>query len=124
VADALSYKQVDVVVAALSWVETDFLDKIRELSKNDTAYLKLAGLVKQGVVCRYWLEDDLLYAKGHRLYLSGGPVRRELLRESHDSQWAGHPARERMLALMSRSYYWPRMRDDVEQYVKTCLVCQ
>jgi hypothetical protein len=32
------------------------------------------------------LEDDLLYAKGHRLYVSAGPIRRELLRESHDSQ--------------------------------------
>ena len=29
-----------------------------------------------------------------------------------------------MVALLSRSYYWPKMRDDVEMYVKTCLVCQ
>jgi hypothetical protein len=29
-----------------------------------------------------------------------------------------------MFALMSRSYYWPHMRDDVELYVKTCLVGQ
>jgi hypothetical protein len=29
-----------------------------------------------------------------------------------------------MFALMSRSYYWPQMRDDVELCVKTCLVCQ
>jgi len=48
--DALSRKQVDVVVAALSWVETDFLDRIRELSKNDTTYLKLADLMKECVV--------------------------------------------------------------------------
>jgi len=64
VADALSRKQVDVVLVDL----------------------KLADLVKEGVVRRYWLEDDLLYAKGHRLYVSAGPIRRELLRESHDSQ--------------------------------------
>jgi hypothetical protein len=124
VANVLSRKQVDVVVAKLSRVEIDFLDRIRELSKNDTAYLKLADLVKEGVVRRYWLEDDLLYAKVRQLYVPAGPIRRELLRESHDSQWARHPGRERMFALMSRSYYWPHMRDDVELYVNTCLVCR
>jgi len=30
----------------------------------------------------------------------------------------------RTLALAEENYYWPRMRDDVEAYVKTCLVCQ
>jgi hypothetical protein len=65
----------------------------------------MADLVKQGVVRRYWLEDGVLYAKGHRLYVPAGSIRCELLRESHDSQWAEHPGGERMLALMSRSYY-------------------
>lgn len=29
-----------------------------------------------------------------------------------------------MLTLLSRSYYWPKMEDDLEACVKTCLVCQ
>ena len=29
-----------------------------------------------------------------------------------------------MYALLSRSYYWPKMGLDIELYVKTCLVCQ
>ena len=28
------------------------------------------------------------------------------------------------VALVERDYYWERIRQDVEQYVKTCLVCQ
>ncbi|XP_055835195.1 uncharacterized protein LOC129903678 [Solanum dulcamara] len=31
---------------------------------------------------------------------------------------------EWMLALLSREYFWPNMEDDMEEYVKTCLVCQ
>lgn len=27
-------------------------------------------------------------------------------------------------ALQKRGYYWPGMRDDVAEYVETCLVCQ
>ena len=31
---------------------------------------------------------------------------------------------QRMVILLSRSYYWPKMYEDVEAYVNTCLVCQ
>ncbi|KAK4384076.1 RNA-directed DNA polymerase [Sesamum angolense] len=49
---------------------------------------------------------------------------RRLFREIHDPQWAGHPGIDRMVALLARRYYWPRMEEDVEAYVRTCLVCQ
>ena len=53
-----------------------------------------------------------------------GGLRKELLRETHDAKWAGHPGEERTLALLVRSYYWPKMGEDVQAYVKSCLVCQ
>jgi len=53
-----------------------------------------------------------------------GNLRRELLKECHDFQWAGHPGVHHTLALTEENYYWPRMRNDVEAYVKTCFVCQ
>ena len=46
------------------------------------------------------------------------------MKEAHDSAWAGHPGVERMLALLSRVYFWTKMEDDIEAYVKTCHVCQ
>ncbi|KAE8712759.1 hypothetical protein F3Y22_tig00110229pilonHSYRG00017 [Hibiscus syriacus] len=42
----------------------------------------------------------------------------------HDSQWVGHPGMNQTLALLAEHYYWLHMGDDVEAYVKTCLVCQ
>ncbi|KAL5835307.1 hypothetical protein ACOSQ3_014874 [Xanthoceras sorbifolium] len=50
--------------------------------------------------------------------------KQELLKETYNPQWAGHPGVERMVTLLSRSYYWPKMYEDVEAYVKTYLVCQ
>ncbi|KAK4384545.1 hypothetical protein Sango_3049900 [Sesamum angolense] len=55
---------------------------------------------------------------------ANGTLRRRLFREIHDPQWAGHPGIDRMVALLARRYYWPRMEEDVEAYVRTCLVCQ
>ena len=46
------------------------------------------------------------------------------MKEAHDSTSAGHPSVKRMLALLSRVYFWPKMEDDIDAYVNTCYVCQ
>ncbi|KAG8366490.1 hypothetical protein BUALT_Bualt17G0085400 [Buddleja alternifolia] len=124
VADALSRKAVEEYVAALTLIESDFLERIRESSQNDAGYLKLVEQVGVGHIRKYWLNDGLSYAKDGRAYMPSGPLRRQLLRETHDPQWVGHPGIDRMLALLSHRYYWPKMEYDVEAYVRTCLMCQ
>ena len=106
VADALSRKTVEAYVAALTIVVTDFLDKIRQQAETDTSYYQFREKIKQGLVRRYWVEEDLIYARGGKLYVpSRGDLRRILLRDTHDSQWAGHPGVERMMVLLERSYF-------------------
>ena len=80
--------------------------------------------VKDGSVRRYWLENGLLFTVGRRLYVPAGKLRKELLQSVHDAPWAGHPGRERTQALLERSYFWPKLRQEVEAYVKSCHVCQ
>lgn len=52
---------------------------------RDATYKKLIQQVKEGIVRRYWLEDELLVTKGGKWFIpSVGGLRRELLRETHD----------------------------------------
>ena len=111
-------------ITALLEVIFDFNEKIKQAAEQDAAYGKLKQQVKEGVIRRYWLEGDLLVAKRGRWYVPAGGLRKELLRETHDAKWAGHPGEERTLALLARSYYWLKMGEDVQAYVKSCLVCQ
>jgi hypothetical protein len=46
------------------------------------------------------------------------------MKECHNSPWVGHPRQRRTLALLERGYFWERMRQDVDEYVHTCIVCQ
>ncbi|XP_061956833.1 uncharacterized protein LOC133678522 [Populus nigra] len=124
VADALSRCEVLANLIAMDHVESDMLDRLRQAAVEDAAYVKLVDLVREGTVRRYWLDNGLLYAKGGRIYVPSGKLRKHLLAETHDPQWVGHPGRELMLALLAETYYWPKMEFDVELYVKTCLVCQ
>ena len=122
VADALSRK---AIFASLSQVTSPLLGRIKEGLAQETLAKTIISMVQEGKTRRFWLDDGLLYTKGNRLYVpKWDNLRRELMKECHDSLWAGHPGIRRTLALLKATYYWPQMRDDVEGYVRTCLVCQ
>ncbi|GKC60587.1 transposon Tf2-2 polyprotein, partial [Tanacetum coccineum] len=122
VADALSRKSK---LSTISQPQANLLDQVKEGLDHDRAATNLAQLAKVGKTRRFWLKDGLLYTVGNRVYVPKWKnLRREILKECHDPLWAGHPGMTRTLALLQRHYYWPNMQDDVEAYVKTCLVCQ
>lgn len=122
VADALSRK---AEFSSISSMESNLLERIREGMSHDTFAKHLLLLAKEGKTRRFWEHDGLIYAVGNRVFIPRwGNLRRELMKECHDSLWAGHPGIQRTLALLERLYYWPRMEEDVEGYVRTCLVCQ
>ena len=104
-ADALSRKEVIAYITVLLEVISNFNERIKQVAKHDTAYGRLKQQVKEGVIRRYWLEGDLLVAKRERWYVPVDGLRRELLRETHDAKWAGHPGEEKTLALLTKSYY-------------------
>ena len=111
-------------ITSLSEFISDFNEKIKLAAEQDATYGRLKQQVNEGMIRRYWLEGDLLVAKEGRWYVPTGGLRKDLLQETHDAKWAGHPEEERTLALLARSYYWPKMGEDVQAYVKSCLVCQ
>ncbi|KAL0463297.1 UNVERIFIED_CONTAM: Transposon Tf2-11 polyprotein [Sesamum latifolium] len=130
VADALS-RRADLAssgsVAALSSsaVATCIRDRARELLPKDSAAQGLVHLVEQGKARQFWAQDGLLMTKKNRLYVpKGGDLRKSLISECHDTLWAGQQGEERTYVLVQRAYYWPQMPDDVETYVRTCLICQ
>ena len=53
-----------------------------------------------------------------------GNIRQNLIKECHDTKWVGHLGQRRTKALLESAYYWPQLRDEVEAYVRTCLVSQ
>ncbi len=46
------------------------------------------------------------------------------LKEYHDGPLAGHGGAKRTSTFLKKFYYWPNLKDDAEEYVKTCLTCQ
>ena len=104
-ADALSRKEAVSYVGSLSSVVTDFKQRVRLEAAQDSTYQKLVEKVRDGTTRRYWLENELLYFREGKLYVPSSKLRQELLKETHDTKWAGHPREERTLALLARSFH-------------------
>ncbi|KAK4380988.1 RNA-directed DNA polymerase [Sesamum angolense] len=101
----------------------------QKLSPKQTHWQEFLGEFDFELVHQPGKHNDVADALSRKLveeyvFVPVGTLRRRLLRETHDLQWDGHPGIDRMVALLARRYYWLRMEEDVEAYVRTCLVCQ
>ena len=47
-----------------------------------------------------------------------------VLYQYHDTILAGHPGVQKLLATVSKKYYFPNMMTIIRQYVISCLECQ
>ncbi|KAJ7947138.1 Retrotransposon protein, putative, Ty3-gypsy subclass [Quillaja saponaria] len=129
-ADALSCKaelaaMTYVAHISASRVATSMRERIRDNLDKDPVAQAIINLAKEGKTRQFWVEDGLLMAKGSRLFVpKAGDLRRTLMKECHDTLWAGHPGWQRTYAFMKQGYYWPQMREDAVNYSKTCLIYQ
>ena len=129
-ADALSRKTEFAALRVLanmsaSTISTSVRERIREHLGKDPVAQNILKLAAEGKTRQFWEEDGLLWTKGNRLFVpKAGELRRTLLRECHDTLWAGHPGWRRTYALVKQGYYWPQLLDDVMDYTRTCLTCQ
>ncbi|XP_028758775.1 uncharacterized protein LOC114717745 [Neltuma alba] len=73
----------------------------------------------------YEFRDGLLYKK-HRLVIptTATHIIRKLLLEFHASPLGGHSSTLRTYHRMATVFYWPRMKSDIRDFIKQCLICQ
>ena len=71
----------------------------------------------------YNLAEDILY-RDKKLCIPSGPVRAPLLHDHHDTPFAAHMGFRKTYDRLSKSFYWPGLKKDVQEYVRTCDVCQ
>lgn len=76
----------------------------------------------------YKLLHGVLYYQSRgvfRVYVPNATnLRKQLLRMYHDVPAAGHFGVEKTYRALSQFYYWPAMREDVAEYVRSCPACQ
>ena len=75
--------------------------------------------VDNGVLWYKWLEND-----GERsLFVVPHGLRTVVLGLAHDNTLAGHFGMKKTLERVRRSFYWPGMRQEIEDYIRSCFAC-
>ena len=74
----------------------------------------------------YFYDEGVIYRRRkneeHQLVVPRKLVK-DVIALNHDAIFAAHPGRKRTLEILCIRYYWPGMRQDVENYVRECDDC-
>jgi hypothetical protein len=95
---------------------------------------------KQDFFCKEQVQNRLTANSEYFLDMDGGLHRRvkgkqpklvvpqslilEVIAENHNPIFVAHPGSKRTLELISLKYWWPKMRQSIEEYVRRCDKCQ
>ena len=70
------------------------------------------------------LEDGLIYYKNRLFILSNEDILTEIAKGCHDSKVAGHFGQEKTIELVTRNFYWAKLVDWINDYIRSCDECQ
>ena len=68
--------------------------------------------------------NDKWYKDGRVVVTGGLEDKQSIIRRHHDAPAYGHPGINKTTQLVERNYWWPRMKNDIMDYVKGCADCQ
>jgi hypothetical protein len=68
--------------------------------------------------------NGIWYKNGRQVVMGNTEAKCFIIKSHHDSPVHGHPGISKTIQLTERLYWWPRMRNDVTEYVKGCADCQ
>ena len=72
----------------------------------------------------YALHENGLLLRNGMIYIpENDDLKLQILRSRHDSPTAGHLGHDKTFELITRDYYWPRMRHFIKEYINTCDIC-
>ena len=102
-------------------------DEIKQTYRKDTQIEKIKNALERGEkemtevalgLCQW--KDEHLWYEGKIWIPEDESLRTTLISQCHDNALAGHGGTAKTTELVSRQYYWPKMRETIKRYVKNC----
>jgi len=119
-----------IAKASLRKFEEDFLLSVKEAAMEDENWMRrkeeLETLAREEKeLPKQWsISEGLLYYKD-RLFIPNNEDLQTLIAKScHDSKIAGYFGQEGTLEIITREFYWKRITNWVNDYVRSCTTCQ
>ena len=78
-------------------------------------------LGSNSMVTNFHIQDELLCCLGHLWVQSS--ERMKLIWEAHYSRVVGHFGVKKIVSVLQKHFYWPKLRQDVNKYIMSCIDC-
>ncbi|MCO5568374.1 hypothetical protein L7F22_022073 [Adiantum nelumboides] len=120
VADALSRKPLVQTISAIH--HSTFEDMVDQYA-TDTDFVDIFTRIRDGRrVAGYSIREGYLMRKA--MLCVTQPLWEKVMTECHCPPFTGHRGIATTMKRVERYFYWPRLKKDVEEFVRSCLVCQ
>jgi len=96
-------------------------NEIQDIKRNLNEEKKEMKGIAQGL-CQW--KDDLLWYQGKIWIPKDEGIRTTLIAKPQEPPRAGHGGTAKTTELISRRYYWPKIREDIKRFIKNCDSCQ
>ena len=109
----------DLAYSLIKELSGDNDDKITEEMRE-----KVEGMKKNFQLDEKYRLYFIKSGQKPRLTVIGDHDRRRILEEFHDSRLGGHYGIDNTIERIKKIYYWPQMAKEIEDYVRSCDICQ
>ena len=130
-------KREDPVVAKSKGILNISADKVQWLQEHDSTLAHIRQMVaddarkgedskyckRDGLLCRRWAPYGRKEFEIEQLVIPK-QLRRTVLELANEIPLAGHLGKEKTRRRVLRRFYWPNVFGDVEEFCRTCAVCQ
>jgi hypothetical protein len=87
--------------------------------------IKTSGSESLAKGLKEWnIQDGIILYRGKVYIPKDQELRREIVKEHHDSRLGGHSERYKTTELIQQNYWWPGMTTFIKNYVDRCAICQ
>ena len=69
-------------------------------------------------------EIGLLWSKGRLYILEGGDIRSDILMKFHQTTYSGHPGYQKMISIVKRHFFSPKLKSDIAMIIVKCQECE
>ena len=118
------FRNIEIRLDEMSYELLEVQDKASKIHKRFYDKQVLNGIKNKDPNFK-WDKDIQMWTWKERKYI---PINKELRERiiawDHLDPMAGHPGVVKTLELITREYWWPRMKEDIKKYIKACHECR
>jgi len=112
--------------------EEGFMERIKEKGPKDMAYQQAWKEAEAALPKRQEMDQktrSVLEIRDERLYRKGmlwvpGELVQEIMESEYNTKVAGHMGQDKTIELIRRNFWWPKMNERIDDFVRSCPECQ